>query len=197
MALQIRRGTSASRTSITPASGELLYTTDTKLLYVGDGTTAGGNQIGGLTAGYGDTTNPYASKTANYVLAAPNGSNGVPSFRALTFSDFPTRVVTTTSTATLSWSSDNSDQQNITALAAGLTISADSGSPAAGQKIMFYIVDNGTARTLTWTTGVSKGFRALGVNLPTSTVANKAMYVGAIYNAIVSRWDVVAVAQEA
>jgi hypothetical protein len=50
MALQIRRGVDGSgaggRLTITPTSGELLYTTDTKTLYIGDGTTAGGNIIG-------------------------------------------------------------------------------------------------------------------------------------------------------
>ena len=43
-----------------------------------------------LNTGYGDTLNPYASKTANYVLAAPNGSTGVPTFRALVAADIPT-----------------------------------------------------------------------------------------------------------
>ena len=42
-----------------------------------------------LANNYGDTKNPYASKTANYVLAAPNGSNGAPSFRALAAADIP------------------------------------------------------------------------------------------------------------
>lgn len=42
MPLQIRRGLEADRTSITPAAGEPLFTTDTKNLYIGDGTTAGG-----------------------------------------------------------------------------------------------------------------------------------------------------------
>ena len=42
-----------------------------------------------LATGYGDTLNPYASKTANYVLAAPSGSAGVPTFRALTATDIP------------------------------------------------------------------------------------------------------------
>jgi hypothetical protein len=42
-----------------------------------------------LAASYGDTQNPYASKTANYVLAAPNGSAGVPTFRALVSADIP------------------------------------------------------------------------------------------------------------
>ena len=40
-----------------------------------------------LASGYGDTQNPYVSKTANYVLAAPNGSAGVPTFRALVSGD--------------------------------------------------------------------------------------------------------------
>jgi len=40
-----------------------------------------------LAAAYGDTLNPYASKTANYFLAAPNGSAGVPTFRAIVVAD--------------------------------------------------------------------------------------------------------------
>jgi hypothetical protein len=47
MALQLRRGTSGTRTTITPDPGELIYTTDTKLVYVGDGSTAGGTLVTG------------------------------------------------------------------------------------------------------------------------------------------------------
>ena len=42
-----------------------------------------------LDTAYGDTVNPYGSKTANTVLAAPNGSAGTPSFRALVAADIP------------------------------------------------------------------------------------------------------------
>lgn len=52
-----------------------------------------------LSAGYGDTLNPYASKTANYFLAAPNGTAGVPSFRAIVAADIPTLNQNTTGTA--------------------------------------------------------------------------------------------------
>jgi hypothetical protein len=52
-----------------------------------------------LSSGYGDTQNPYASKTANYVLAAPNGISGVPTFRALVVADVPTLNQNTTGTA--------------------------------------------------------------------------------------------------
>jgi hypothetical protein len=47
MALQLRRGTSGTRTTITPDAGELIYTTDNKLVYVGDGSTAGGTLVSG------------------------------------------------------------------------------------------------------------------------------------------------------
>jgi hypothetical protein len=58
MALKLRRGTNAGRTAITPAEGEPIFTTDTKELYVGDGSTAGGIKItGGLADGdKGDIT---------------------------------------------------------------------------------------------------------------------------------------------
>lgn len=46
MAFQLRRGTNAQRLTLTPLQGELIYTTDTKSLYVGDGTTAGGTVVG-------------------------------------------------------------------------------------------------------------------------------------------------------
>jgi len=42
MALQIRRGLEADRSGVTPAEGELIYTTDEKKVYIGDGSTAGG-----------------------------------------------------------------------------------------------------------------------------------------------------------
>jgi len=45
MALRLRRGTNAQRQTLTPVDGELIYTTDTKVLYVGDGTTIGGNSV--------------------------------------------------------------------------------------------------------------------------------------------------------
>jgi hypothetical protein len=52
-----------------------------------------------LAASYGDTQNPYASKTANYVLAAPDGTAGVPTFRAVVAADIPTLNQNTTGTA--------------------------------------------------------------------------------------------------
>lgn len=108
------------------------------------------------------------------------------------------RVNSTTSfSSPLAWNSNNFDQYEATAQAGSLTINADSGSPVNAQKISFRFKDNGMSQTLTWTTGSSNSFRAVGATLPTTTVANKTVYIGCIYNSAASRWDVVAVAQEA
>lgn len=53
MPLRIRRGTDAERLTITPLEGELIYTTDTKLVYVGDGTTVGGLDISVIGGSFG------------------------------------------------------------------------------------------------------------------------------------------------
>ena len=52
-------------------------------------TTTSGTYTLALADNYGDTKNPYASKTKNYVLAASSTENSVPSFRALTAADIP------------------------------------------------------------------------------------------------------------
>jgi len=60
---------------------------------------------------------------------------------------------------------------------------------------MLRIKDDGTARALTWTT-TSGGYRIVGAILPTTTVVGKTTYVGLIYNAADTFWDVVAVGQQ-
>ena len=56
MSLRIRRGTNAERLTITPDEGELIYVNGTGLnarkLYIGDGTTMGGRNIGEALAGF-------------------------------------------------------------------------------------------------------------------------------------------------
>lgn len=79
----------------------------------------------------------------------------------------------------------------VTALAVAATIAAPTGSPANGWQNVYRIQDDGTARALTW----NAVFRAVGVTLPTTTVAGKTLYVAAEYNSAASTWDVLAVGQ--
>lgn len=94
--------------------------------------------------------------------------------------------------ATLTPNVDEYDQETITALSSALTINAPTGTPTNGMKLVLRITDNGTARGLTW----NAIFRIIGTTLPTTTTANKTIYVGLIYNATATTWDVVAVKEE-
>ena len=96
------------------------------------------------------------------------------------------------SSATPTPNSDTTTYYTITALAAGATFGAPTGSPVNGQRLFIRIKDNGTARTLAW----NAAYRAIGIVLPTTTVISKTLYVGCVYNSTDSKWDVLAVAQE-
>jgi hypothetical protein len=64
ISVQVRRGTETQRQTMDggvgnpakPAEGELIYTTDDKLLYIGDGTTTGGNLVAGGADSIADGT---------------------------------------------------------------------------------------------------------------------------------------------
>lgn len=104
----------------------------------------------------------------------------------------------------LAWNSDNFDQYATTAQTTALTISADAGTPVDGQKAVFRFKDNGTVRVLTFTGGVARGFRPVGVtmtpaapNFTYSTLTARNTYFGCIFNAADNRWDIIAISQEA
>lgn len=116
---------------------------------------------------------------------------------SITNTSVQVRVSSTASAgANLVWNSTNFDQFVINAQSQNVTINADAGSPSDGQKSIFRIKDNGSAYTISWTTGTSNSFRAIGITLPNTTVATKTVYVGCIYNSNAARWDAVATAQE-
>jgi hypothetical protein len=80
MALQIRQGTDAERQTITPASGEPIWTTDQKQLWVGDGTTTGGVLIASTGTGSGSTvTNQELFTNSNVTFANLNITNNTTS----------------------------------------------------------------------------------------------------------------------
>lgn len=103
-------------------------------------------------------------------------------------------VTTVTSSATPTPVGDKKNNElYVTALAAAAQLQNPSGTPVNGNKLIVRIKDNGTARALTYTSI----YRAIGVTLPTTTVINKTIYLGFAYNSADTKWDCLAVAEEA
>jgi hypothetical protein len=80
--LQHRRMGTTARLALTPANGEFIWDTDTFVLYMGDGTTAGGVQIGGSAAiadvfAVGNTTAASSSSTVSVTRYSISGAGGI------------------------------------------------------------------------------------------------------------------------
>jgi hypothetical protein len=129
MALQIRRGTDAQRQTIIFKSGELIYTTDLKDLYVGDGVTNGGTQLSPVKSVNGSTgtvvlttdqvtqgsTNKYYSVTQTKIdsgaaLVAGNAGNTGISFSYNSSTNVINAVVTNSGGGILTVSADLTPQ---------------------------------------------------------------------------------------
>lgn len=95
MSFKVRRGTDSQRSTITFAEGELAYTTDTKIVYVGDGTTAGGIAVG------------PAAGTDNFGIIAVSGQNNVVADTGADTATFAggtgITITTTDTTDTVTW----------------------------------------------------------------------------------------------
>jgi len=99
---------------------------------------------------------------------------------------------TITSHATPTINTDTTDIFTITALAEAITSMTTnlSGTPVNGQKLIFRIKDNGTARSITW----GSSYSPAGA---TTTILGKTQYNGCIYNSTSSKWDIVTTFNEA
>lgn len=89
----IGAGTSSTTGTVTSVSGT---GTVSGLTLTGTVTSSGSLTLGGTLS---VTASNFSSQTANTVLAAPNGSAGTPTFRALVAADIPTLNQNTTGTA--------------------------------------------------------------------------------------------------
>lgn len=81
----------------------------------------------------------------------------------------------------------------VTAQAWALKLNNPWWTPTNWQKLIVRIKDNWTARALTYDTQ----FRSMWINLPSTTIVNKTLYMWFIYNSDDTKRDLIAVAQEA
>lgn len=98
------------------------------------------------------------------------------------------RVTTIVSSATPTPDGDASDMFTVTALAAGATFAAPTGTPITGQGLIIRIKDNGGAQTLNWNAIYRAG---TDIALPTTTTAGKELYTAWLWNEVSLTWDLV------
>jgi hypothetical protein len=150
------------------------------------------------------TSGTLAITLSGTALPIANGGTGATSLagasiatytgtETLTNKRIDPRVTSAASASSLTPDISASDVYAYTALAAGLTINAPTGTPVDGDKLIFRLLDNGTSRALTW----NATYTVIGVTLPTATTISKTTYVGCMYNANNTRWDVIAVTTQA
>jgi hypothetical protein len=102
------------------------------------------------------------------------------------------RVVSVASGGTLTPPADTCDTYDVTALVVGALIAPPSGTPTNSQKILIRIY-SAAVQALSW----NVIYQPIGVTLPTTTAAGKWTYVGIVYNSTSTKWDVIAVGQQA
>lgn len=192
-------GNSLSWASVSGGSGTVTsvdLSVPTGLAVSGNPVTTSGTLAISYASGY---SIPTTSSQSNWDTAYSWGNHASAGYitgsstSTLTNKRITPRVSSTASASSVTPDISAYDVYAFTALAANLTINAPTGSPADGEKITLRILDNGTSRTLTW----NGTYTAIGVTLPTSTTANKTVYIGCVYNAANTRWDVIAVTTQA
>jgi len=189
--------TTTERTFTLPDATATILTSNAAVTPAQGGTGVANNASSTITISGAFGTTLTVSGTTSVTLPTSGTLATLAGTETLTNKRVDPRVTSTASASTLTPSIATADVYAYTALAADLTINAPTGTPVDGDKLIFRILDNGTARSLTW----DATYTVIGVTLPTITTVNKTVYVGCIYNAYGSsgtgRWDVIAVATQA
>jgi len=196
----------ASWTANNPVLGylEIGFELDTGKCKIGNSVTAW-NSLGYFTPTLNNIPTPTGTVQmgGQYVsnVAAPffgndaaNKTYGGSGTKTMTNTRTPPRVLSAASASPLTTEKDTYDLFKFTALAAALNIANHSTStPSDGEQIRIRLLDNGTARALTYGTNyVAKG----GTALPNTTVLGKNMELLFEWDSGLVKYNLMAVTQE-
>ena len=179
-------GTALESSGKTVPTGDIVGTSDTQTL-TNKTINGDNNTISNLAHG-SEVDNTTTSHGATGAVV------GTTNTQTLTNKRITKRVTTITSNATPTVNTDNTDVVTITALALAITSMTTnlSGTPTNFQTLIYRILDNGSNRAITW----GAKFQAMGIALPTTTVASKVLTVGLIYDTVDAKWGAVASVEE-
>ena len=149
--IRIKRGTESSVDAITPVEGELVYTTDSKKVRVGDGTTAGGISIG-LWENIGATDDIFYNAGDIHVGANTNPNEkleitGNMRVNGQAYSAQATETPAGT-TQTMDWNNGNSQVLDIGSATGDVTV--DFLNNKSGASYLIKVLQGSVARDITW-----------------------------------------------
>lgn len=149
--IRIKRGTESSIDAVTPVEGELVYTTDSKKVRIGDGTTAGGVAIG-LWENVGATDDIFYNDGSVHVGAATAPSEtlqvtGNATFTGQAYSTQNTETPAGT-TQTMNWDNGNSQVLDLSSATGDVTV--DFSNNKSGASYLIKVLQGSTARDITW-----------------------------------------------
>jgi hypothetical protein len=164
--VSISNGSGSITISATGSGGTVTGVTATSPVASSGGTAP----VISLNSAYGDTLNPYGSKTANFFLAAPNGSAGAPTFRAVVAADIPTLNQNTTGTAANITASSNSTLTTLSSLSLpGSQVSGNISGSAGNVTGTVAVANGGTGSTTAGGARTNLGATTVGANFFTLT----------------------------
>jgi hypothetical protein len=201
--LPTRLGIGANGTFLGVVAGALVYTSP-----AGTGDVVGpASAVNNNIAVYDTTTGklikdggatiaslaPLASPTLTGTPAAPTAAAGTSTTQLATTAFVNTLNVQSIASSSTPTPTSVNDQLEITALATNMTLTNPTGTMQNAWGLSVRIKDNATPRTIAYGTQ----YRAVGVTLPTTTVASKTLYLGMVWNGADTTFDVVSVALQA
>lgn len=155
--IKVKRGLEANRTSITPAAGEFLYTTDQKKVYIGDGTTAGGVAVAPTVTQQVDliaTANASGAATVDFTGLSSAYSQYFLVASGISASSLDTLAIRTSSNNGTSWDAGASDYNNQRLFQSNTTITGFAGN---ANNISFFSIGTTGSQTYLYLQIVNTG----------------------------------------
>jgi len=149
--IQIKRGLASAVNTTTPAEGELIFSTDTKVVAVGDGSTAGGIPIG-VWGMIGATDDIFYDSGDVHIGAAtnPNEKLEVTGNIRINGQGYSAQTTDTPSgtTQTIDWDTGSSHVLDIGSATGDVTV--DFSNNKSGASYLVKVLQGSVARDITW-----------------------------------------------
>lgn len=140
------------------------------------GTSTGVNTISVANTSSSSYTNTIPAKSGTFAMT----------------SDLDETVQSFTSTSTFTHNCDTYSAGKVTAQAVTLNMAAPTGTPTDMESFIMKIIDNGSAKSISW----DAAFRSVGATLPTTTVGGKVMSLVFLYDSDATKWDLMSIANQ-